>query len=372
MFQRDDHDWRLTMLSAIREVQIPFLAAMLVGGCGAKAFRVLRAREMMAALGPTALMPLRLRRPIAIGLCAAEFAFGVALIVTAGRLGTGLPAAAIRVGTALLFLIAVGALVELRERRPGAGCGCFGDLSVTPVGTRVIARAALLAIAAIATIGLAPLHMPASGSAAGLRIGLFAAELALFAALSPEIGEAMVRLGYSEPCEVRRIGVERTLAALADSTPWRRYAGMITSAAPADIWREACWRYVLYTGQAGDRSVEIVFAVYLRARHPQIRAAVLDAATDEVLTDLPGSPCEAAEPQRLRRLVTDPARFGDVPGPDVTRQLRVRPPASVTQPLDVNLPRAAGRPHAGLAAHAQEAGDNVLARHARHRSSVTF
>ena len=57
------------MLSAIREVQIPFLAAMLVGGCGAKAFRVLRAREMMAALGPTALMPLRLRRPIAIGMC---------------------------------------------------------------------------------------------------------------------------------------------------------------------------------------------------------------------------------------------------------------------------------------------------------------
>ncbi len=125
MFQRDDHDWRLTMLGAIREVQIPFLAAMLVGGCGAKAFRVLRAREMMAALGPTALMPLRLRRPIAIGLYAAEFACGVALIVTAGRLGRGLPAAVSRVGTALLFLIAVGALVELRERRPGAGCGCF-------------------------------------------------------------------------------------------------------------------------------------------------------------------------------------------------------------------------------------------------------
>ena len=372
MFQRDDHDWRLTMLSAIREVQIPLLAAMLLGGCGAKAFRVLRAREMKAALGPTALMPLRLRLPIAIGLCAAEFGFGVALIVTAGRLGTGLPAALTRVGTALLFLIAVGALVELRERRPGAGCGCFGDLSVTPVGARAIARAALLAIAAIATIGLAPLHMPASGSAAGLRIGLFAGELALFAALSPEIGEAMIRLGYSEPCEVRRISVERTLAALAGSTPWRRYAGMITSAAPADTWREGCWRYVLYTGETGDRSVEIVFAVYLRARHPQIRAAVLDAATDEVLTDMPGRPREAAEPQRLRRLVTEPARFGDVPGPDVTRSLRVRPPASVTQPLDVSLPRAAGRPHAGLAAHAQEAGDDVLARHARHRSSVTF
>ena len=37
MLQRDDHDWRLTMLDAIREVQIPLLAAMLLGGCGAKA-----------------------------------------------------------------------------------------------------------------------------------------------------------------------------------------------------------------------------------------------------------------------------------------------------------------------------------------------
>jgi hypothetical protein len=126
MLQRDDHDWRLTMLGAIREVQIPLLAAMLLGGCGAKAFRVLRAREITAALGPTALMPLRLGRSIAIGVCAAEFAFGVALAVTAGWPGAGLPAALARVGTALLFLTAVGALVELRERRPGAGADALG------------------------------------------------------------------------------------------------------------------------------------------------------------------------------------------------------------------------------------------------------
>jgi hypothetical protein len=370
MLQRDDHDWRLTMLDAIREVQIPLLAAMLLGGCGAKAFRVLRAREITAAFGPTALMPLRLRRPIAIGVCAAEFAFGVALGVTAGWRGAGLPAALARVGTALLFLTAVGALVELRERRPGAGCGCFGDLSVTPVGARAIGRAALLSAAAIATIGLPPLHMPASGSAAGLRIGLFAAELALIAALSPEIGEAMIRLGYSEPCEIRRISVERTLDALAGAAPWRQYAGLITSAAPADIWREGCWRYVLYTGETGDRSVEIVFAVYLRARRPQIRAAVLDAATDEVLTALPAHPGGAAEPRHLRRLVTEPGPCGDIAGPDVTR-LHV-PPADVPLTLDVGLSGTAGRPHADLAAHAQEAGAGVLARHARHRSSVTF
>jgi hypothetical protein len=58
----------------------------------------------------------------------------------------------------------------------------------------------------------------------------------------------------------------------------------VTSDAPADIWREGCWRYVVYPGQAEDRGVELIFAVYLRSRRPQIRAAMLDALTNEVLT----------------------------------------------------------------------------------------
>ena len=135
------------MLSAIRDVQIPLLAVMLLGGCGAKAFRALRTREIRTGLGPTALFPLRLRCPVAMGMCATELGLGIALLLTAGRAGAGLAATVVRAGTAVLFLIAVGALVELRERRPGAGCGCFGELSVTPVGVRSIARAALLAAA---------------------------------------------------------------------------------------------------------------------------------------------------------------------------------------------------------------------------------
>ena len=79
-----------------------------------------------------------------MGMCATELGLGIAMLLTAGRVGAGLPATVVRAGTAVLFLIAVGALVELRERRPDAGCGCFGELSVTPVGARTIARAALL------------------------------------------------------------------------------------------------------------------------------------------------------------------------------------------------------------------------------------
>ena len=135
------------VLTAIREVQIPLLAVMLLSGCGAKGIRVLKTRELAVGLGPTALFPLRLRRPIAIAMCAAEFGLGIGLIVTAGRLGRGVPATVVRTGVSLLFLIAVGALIELRERRPDAGCGCFGDLSVTPVGPRTIARSAVLALA---------------------------------------------------------------------------------------------------------------------------------------------------------------------------------------------------------------------------------
>jgi hypothetical protein len=73
------------------------------------------------------------------------------------------------------------------------------------------------------------------------------------------------------------------MAALHASSPWRRYARQISGAAPIDVWREGCWRFVVYAGVARGRRVDIVFAVYLQSRRPVIRAAVLDAATDEVL-----------------------------------------------------------------------------------------
>jgi hypothetical protein len=369
MLQRDDHDWRLTMLSAIREVQIPLLAAMLLGGCGAKAIRVLRTREIRAGPGPTGLFPLRLRRPFAMGMCATEFGLGVALLLTAGRAGAGLPATLVRAGTAVLFLIAVGALVELRERRPDAGCGCFGELSVTPVGVRTIARAALLAAAALATIGQPPLRMAVSASEAELWIGLLTVEILVFAALSPEIGEAMSRLGYSEPCEVRLISVQRTLAALGGSAQWRRYAPVVTSAAPVDIWREGCWRYLLDAGEAGSRSVDVVFAVYLRPRRPQIRAAVLDAFTDEILTESPGCPLAVPEPLAAHGLAAEPSRFRRQPEPDVAGPLSGQQATDVPHPLDVTRHRAVSRPLAGLAAPPR---GKALARQAGQHGSAPF
>jgi hypothetical protein len=274
------------MLAAARELQIPLLAVMLLGGCAAKAWRVLRSRSIKAAMDPAGLFPLRLHRPIMMVMCATEFGLGLGLIATAGTIGTtdpSLPATIVRAACALFFLIAMGALNETRQRRPVAGCGCFGDFSDTPIGWRTIARAGVLCAAAAVTIGLPPLRMPSSSTTAEMWLAVLAFELSLIAFLSPELGEILVRLGYSEPCELRRLPVERTIAALHASSPWRRYAGQISSAAPIDVWREGCWRFVVYAGFARGRRIDIVFAVYLQARRPVIRAAVLDAHTDEVL-----------------------------------------------------------------------------------------
>jgi hypothetical protein len=263
----------------VRDLQLPLLACMLLGGCAGKAWRVLRDRSMNSGLGPTVLFPWRLRRPIMIAMCVTELSLGVALLVTAGRFQAGLPANAVRAITALFFLVATGILYEVRQRRPDVGCGCFGELSDTPIGLRTIGRAGLLCTASVVSIGAPPLHMPSSPAQGGLWLGALTVELTLLAALSPEIGQLLTRLGYSEPCELRRLPVARTLSALQASSQWRRYAGHVSADVPEDVWREGCWRFVVFPGFAHGRPADVVFAVYLQPRRPPIRVAVLDEAT---------------------------------------------------------------------------------------------
>jgi hypothetical protein len=272
------------VLIEIREAQVPLLSALLLGGMAAKTARALRVGSLDAGLGPTALFPMRLRRRIALSLFAAEFLCGIALIATAGRIGRGDLANAVRLATSLLFLVATCALIELRNTHPDVGCGCFGDFSTSPVSGRTIVRSTLLSAAALATIGLPPLRAPHPGVDAARLLAIFAVEFAVIAALSPELGEALVRLGYSEPCELRRMPAVRTLAALRRSSQWRRRSGLITAEVPVDMWRELCWRYVVFPARLGEREAEVVFAVYLRPHRPVIHAALVDAATSEVLS----------------------------------------------------------------------------------------
>ncbi len=79
------------MLAVAREVQVPLLAVLLIGGCAAKARRAIGARSIDAGIGPTAMFPLPLRRPATMAICASEFALGIGLLVTAGRPGRAAP-----------------------------------------------------------------------------------------------------------------------------------------------------------------------------------------------------------------------------------------------------------------------------------------
>ncbi len=301
-------DLPATLLADLQDIQPPLIAGILIGGCMAKLSRVLRSTgwrgggcrrrvpsepaiaggrapgpALDAGLGPTQLFPLRLRRPLAMIMCAFEMGLGLALLVTVlpvgTRAGTALfaPRAATgaRIAAAAFFLVAAAALVELRGRRPDLGCGCFGDLSSEPAGCRSLARALLLSGAALISVETPALYLPPRGHGALLFLGVVCAELAVIAALSPELSEALVRLGYTDPCELRLLPADRTLAALRRSRQWRKHAQAITTELPIDMWRELCWRYVVFPYRQDGRNAEVVFAVQLKRRHPVVQAAVL-------------------------------------------------------------------------------------------------
>jgi hypothetical protein len=270
------------LVSELRQLQAPVVAVMLLGACAAKLSRVVRTHSLAAGLGPTELFPLPARRPAALIVWVCELALGAALLVTvppAARDGTGaLDGAAAdgaRIAATAFFVVAMCALIELRSRRPDVGCGCFGDLSRRPVGARSIARSALLAVAALASIGGPGLYVPRTGAGAALLLGLFCAEFLVIAVLSPEAAEVLVRLGCSEPCEVRSVPARRTLAALHHSPQWPQRAGLITSDAPSDMWRELCWRFVVYPGRLDGAEADVVFAVQMKQRRPVIKSAVV-------------------------------------------------------------------------------------------------
>lgn len=256
---------------------------MLVGGCSAKFARAIQRRSIGAGLGPTALFPLRLRPWAAGSLCAVELGMGIGLIVTAGTLGAGAPAEVVRIGTCMLFVVATCALIELRSIRPDIGCGCFGDFSSTPITGRTLLRSILLAAAALGTVNLKPIHPPRSFSGIEPALIFFVIELGIFALLSPEVRDVLVRIGYSLPCELRVQSPEQTLATLQRTSQWRRSAALLADDKPLDVWRELCWRYVAFPSRYNGREAELVFAVYLQTRRPIVLSALVDAATGVVI-----------------------------------------------------------------------------------------
>ena len=264
----------MTVTHAVQQMQVPLLALVLVGACAAKMSRVLRARSVLVVLDATSLFPPRLRRPATMAVCLTELSLGAGILLTSGRAWRGW-ADGVRLATAVFFLLAMCAVVELREFRPDLGCGCFGDLSRRPPGLRSVLRAGLLGAAALVSIPGGELTLPPAGPAAALDLGILVAEFLLVAAVSPEVGEVLARLGHAEPCERRPAPPQRALAALHRSRAWRRQARLVSQHSPADMWRELCWWYLVYPGQDGAGECDIVFAVEVRPRRPAIRSAVV-------------------------------------------------------------------------------------------------
>jgi hypothetical protein len=265
----------LTALDTVRQWQVPLLALVLLGACAVKLSRVLRARSAPEVMDAMRLFPPRLRRPASMALCAIEFLLGAALLLSSGRAGHGGWADGVRLATAVFFLIAMSAVVELRDFRPDLGCGCFGEVSRQPLGMRSVLRPGLLAAAALASVHSGEVAFPAPGRDAFLALGLLVIEVALLLALSPEAGEMLARLGYTEPCELRAAPLQRAVQALRRSRAWRQHSALITGDAPADAWRELCWWFLVYPGQDALGACDIVFAVEVRSRWPAIHAAVV-------------------------------------------------------------------------------------------------
>jgi hypothetical protein len=266
------------MVTAFQNTQVLLLAAVLLAACAAK----LTVREQAAEApdhvhgvpvpaGLARLTAVRGSRGMTVGLGLGEGVLGLALLVTSHL--------SVRLATTVAFAAATWVVGELRVRRPDAGCGCFGGLSAKKVGRRSVLRAVLFTAAAVASLG-APLAGVDVLRDVQAQVGLvLAVELALFAALSPELAELVERRRRPAglPCERRHSPMSETYATLYESTAWAGHENAIASAVPLDVWREGCWRFVAFAARLDDRDGEIVFAVSTAEHDRDVRSAVMPA-----------------------------------------------------------------------------------------------
>ncbi|WP_433702192.1 MauE/DoxX family redox-associated membrane protein [Nocardiopsis sp. CA-288880] len=287
------------IVEAVREVQLPLLAVLLLLGAASKT------TGQAAGSGLAVLVPERLRRPATVGTGLLEVALAVGLVAL-----TGLAGDAVRLLTAVVFAASVVVLVLARRRDPEAGCGCFGGLSRAPIGWRTLTRAGLLSAAALATTGLEPAGWQAALAPTALHGWVLGAELLLLAALSPELREVAARTLHREPCELREVPMRRTVRRLRRSDVWRTNGNVMIKAEPDDVWRHGCWRFLRYDGMRHGRRVDVVYAVRTGGRRRTgVRAVLVDRGSGAVVAsfgavtglELVGPPRRLPRPRQAAR-----------------------------------------------------------------------
>ena len=288
------------ILQALREVQLPLLSVLLLFGA------LTKLGSQDAASGLSVLLPERLRRPAVLGTGLLEAALAVGLVLVAGA-----PGEAVRALTALVFAVSVVVLLLVRRRDPEAGCGCFGGLSRAPIGWRTLARAGLLSVAALLTLGLGPTAWQAVSGAGPVHAAVLAVELLLLALVSPELRDTVARLGDREPCALREVSDRAVLRRLRRSDVWRSNKPMLLGTEPLDAWRHGCHRFLRYDGMRHGTRVDVVFAVRIGGpRRTAVRAAVVDrengmpVASFGEVSDRPlqGPPRRLPGPRRAARI----------------------------------------------------------------------
>jgi hypothetical protein len=247
------------MIDMVRDLQIPFLASVLLLACAAKLTVREDDREPVVAL--------HRRRPYVYGVALAEGAIGLALFVT--------PIEVVRLACVVFFASATWIIGDLARRGTEEGCGCFGGLSSAPAGRRGLVRAGLLTAVALASAGA-----PDNGARVLARAGagsvlLLAAETGLLLALSPEFALAVERTRRTTPCELVDMPLTETYARLHASAAWREHEGDLLTARPVETWRELCHRYVVFPALVGGRRAEVVFAVPVDGRRRPVRAGLV-------------------------------------------------------------------------------------------------
>src|SRR5690606_6145283 len=70
--------------------------------------------------------------------------------------------------------------------------------------------------------------------------------------------------------------IEETYATLYDSPAWTEHENVVTSAVPLDVWREGCWRFVVFPARVDGQEREVVFAVSTAERDRSVRSALVD------------------------------------------------------------------------------------------------
>ncbi|MFC9972054.1 MauE/DoxX family redox-associated membrane protein [Spirillospora sp. NPDC127200] len=283
------------MVTVVQNTQVLLLATVLLAACLAKlAVRGAPAEAdhvhgVPLPAGARRATVLRHSRRASVGLGLVEGMLGLALLLTTHI--------SVRIATAVGFAVATWAVSELRAHRPDAGCGCFGGLSANPVGRRTVARAMLFTAAAMASLWAPHAGLEVLRMGPALVGPVLVLELAVFAALSPELPALFGRHARPRtPCAWRRSPLAETYATLRDSQAWARHENAVTSAVPVDVWREGCWRFLVFPARRGDRAVEVVFAVSMAERDREVRSAVVETGH--------GVPGDGAAPAPLTPLAS--------------------------------------------------------------------